>query len=123
MRNESGAFGEAYAAAYLEQHRCKIEARNFHSRFGEIDVIASNTKYLIFLEVKTRAADAMVRPLEAVTLSKQRKIIKTAQYYLLRFPTQLQPRFDVMGIVCGADGRSVLHSTYLKNAFSADGFC
>lgn len=122
MKNESGAYGEDFAAAYLQQHRCKIEKRNFHSRYGEIDVIASNTKYLIFLEVKTRAKNAMVRPLEAVTLSKQRKIIKTAQYYLLRFPTQLQPRFDVMGIVAGEDGHSVLHFIYLKDAFTVDGF-
>ncbi|WOC31022.1 MULTISPECIES: YraN family protein [Caproicibacterium] len=121
MKNESGAFGEAFAAAYLQQHHCKIEKRNYHSRYGEIDVIASNEAHLIFLEVKTRAPGAMVRPLEAVTAAKQRRILKTAQCYLLQFPTQLQPRFDVMGILTEPDGHSVRHFTYIKNAFTADG--
>jgi putative endonuclease len=118
MRNQSGKLGEDFAASYLQQNRCRVDARNYHSRYGEIDVIASNSRFLIFLEVKTRAAAAMVSPLEAVTLSKQRKIIRTAQSYLLRYPTNLQPRFDVMGITTDATGTVIQHFTYLKNAFS-----
>lgn len=121
MRNECGSFGEQFAADYLIQNRCQIVARNYHSRYGEIDVIASNCKYLIFLEVKTRAAGAMVAPLEAVTPAKRRRLIKTAQAYLLRFPTLLQPRFDVMGITVGKDGKSAANFIYLKNAFTLNG--
>lgn len=117
MKNESGAWGEAFAASYLQQNHCKIEARNYHSRYGEIDVIASNVKYLIFLEVKTRRMDAMVSPLEAVTPTKQHRIIRTAQSYLMKFPTELQPRFDVMGIITDSSRHIIKNYVYLKNAF------
>ena len=84
-------------------------------------MIASNEIHLIFLEVKTRSANAMVSPLAAVTPQKQRRIFKTAQTYLMHFPTQLQPRIEVMGITVGQDGLTVLQYQYLKNAFTADG--
>lgn len=116
--HSAGRHGEALAAAYLVQHGCRVLARNWHSRYGEIDVIAANAGYLIFLEVKTRAPGAMVGPLEAVTRLKQQKLIRTAQAYLLDHPTNLQPRFDVMGIYLSQDGRAMEHFVYLKNAFS-----
>lgn len=119
VRN-AGKRGETFACTYLMQHGCRILARNWHSRYGEIDVIAANECHLIFLEVKTRAPNAAVGPLEAVTTAKQRRLIRTAQLYLFAHPTNLQPRFDVMGIVLSRDGRTFLHFTYLKNAFSAE---
>ncbi|MCH3972043.1 MAG: YraN family protein [Oscillospiraceae bacterium] len=117
MKNKTGAAGEDFAAAYLQQRGCRIVTRNYHSRYGEIDVIAANEVHLIFLEVKARAPGAMVSPLAAVTPQKQRKIIRTAQAYLMRFPTRLQPRFDVMGITMDGNTASVTNYVYLKNAF------
>lgn len=119
IRN-AGKRGETFACTYLMQHGCCILARNWHSRYGEIDVIAANECHLIFLEVKTRAPNAVVGPLQAVTPAKQRRLIQTAQLYLLAHPTNLQPRFDVMGIVLSRDGRTFLHFTYIKSAFSVE---
>ena len=117
MRSKLGRWGEAFAAAYLQRKHCVIQARNYHSRYGEIDIVASNEVHLIFLEVKTRKKDAMVGPLAAVTLSKQIKLIKTAQLYLLAHPTLLQPRFDVMGLIMTPLGEMQQYE-YIKNAFS-----
>lgn len=117
MPEARGRLGEDLAVRFLQARRCRIEARNYHSRYGEIDVIASNSRYLIFLEVKLRRQGALVPPLQAITPAKQRKIRLTAQQYLQQHPTQLQPRFDAMGITLAQDGR-VLRYVYLKNAFT-----
>ena len=52
--NLAGAWGEALAAEYLRKKRYKILASSYRSRFGEIDLIVKNRKYLVFVEVKTR---------------------------------------------------------------------
>lgn len=98
MEHNSGPAGERYAARMLKKLGYKVIARNFRSRFGEIDIIAENRQYIIFVEVKTRKRDSMVSPLEAVTYSKQRKIILTAEAFLRSCPTNLQPRFDVAAV-------------------------
>ena len=53
-----GAWGEATAAEYLRKKRYKILANGYHSRFGEIDLIAADRKYLIFVEVKLRKSSS-----------------------------------------------------------------
>ncbi|HEX3016505.1 MAG TPA: YraN family protein [Caproicibacter sp.] len=120
MDNSSGASGEQYTVEYLEKKGFEIVQRNYHSRFGEIDIIARDSCYLIFTEVKTREIGSLVGPLEAVTVSKQRKIIKTALRYLQMNPTALQPRFDAAGIAT-KDGIPV-SIQYIPNAFSCKGF-
>lgn len=82
-KSETGVLGETYAAAYLEVKGCRILERNFHSRFGEIDIIAETGNYLCFVEVKTRGPRAIAEPAEFVTPAKQRKIRLTADYYLV----------------------------------------
>ena len=62
-------------------------------RFGEIDVIAQNDRYLAFVEVKTRSADGLSHPFEAITPSKRAKVVKTAHIIINR-ETNLQPRFE-----------------------------
>lgn len=120
MDNSSGATGENFAANYLCSHGCEILQRNFHSRFGEIDIIARDAEYLAFVEVKTREESSMVGPLEAVTAAKQRRIIRTALSYLQKYPQNLQPRFDVAAVTTIHGIPSTV--CYLKNAFSATGF-
>ena len=114
----NGAAGEDLAVRFLKKRRFRILERNFHSRFGEIDIIAQDGPYIVFAEVKARAANAAAGPLDAVTHAKQRKIVRTAQYYLQTHGTDLQPRFDVAAIVEGPGGPSV---EYLENAFDGGG--
>ena len=64
MAQNSGRAGEEYAAKWLEEHGYHILEQNYHSRFGEIDIIAEDSQYIVFVEVKTRAEGSMVSPLE-----------------------------------------------------------
>ena len=96
--NLAGAWGEALAAQYLQKKRYKIIATNFHTRFGEIDLIAANREYLVFVEVKLRKSDKFASAFEYVDLHKQNRLRTTAEIYLAQNPTRLQPRFDVVEI-------------------------
>jgi len=95
----AGAAGEVIAARFLRDKGYDVWTCNQHSRFGEIDIIASDGAYIIFVEVKTRSEDALYAPREAVTRNKQRKIIKTAMLYIQMNKIDLQPRFDVIEII------------------------
>ena len=93
-----GAWGEALAAAYLQKKKYKLEAAGFRCRFGEIDLIVSDKKYLVFVEVKLRKSSKFAEAKEFVDIRKQNRIRITASYYLSQYPTNLQPRFDVIEI-------------------------
>ena len=96
--NLSGAWGEALAAEYLRKKRYEIVAAGYRSRFGEIDLIVRNKKYLVFVEVKLRKTADFAKAMEYVDHRKQDKIRITASMYLSQNPTVLQPRFDVIEI-------------------------
>lgn len=96
--NLAGAWGEVLAAQFLQKKRYKIVATNYRSRFGEIDLIVSNRRYLVFVEVKLRKSNQFAGAFEYVDARKQDRIRTTAQIYLSEFPTDLQPRFDVIEI-------------------------
>ena len=96
--NLAGAWGEALAAEYLRKKRYTILAAGYHSRFGEIDLIAANKKYLAFVEVKLRKTADFAKAMEYVDQRKQDKLRITASMYLAQNPTKLQPRFDVIEI-------------------------
>lgn len=96
--NIAGAWGEELAADFLRKKRYKIFATNYRCRFGEIDLIVANRKYLVFVEVKLRKSDRFAGAIEFVDQRKQDRIRTTAACYLSEFPTALQPRFDVIEI-------------------------
>ena len=122
MDNASGKIGEDYAADLLIQKGYQIIERNYHSRFGEIDIIAKNKNYLVFIEVKTRDENYSVSPLEAVTVGKQKKLYKTALLYLQSHQTGLQPRFDVIGIITNNNNFTIKSVDHIENAFNGGGF-
>ena len=96
--NISGAWGESIAAEFLRKKHYKLLAAGYHSRFGEIDLIVCNRKYLVFVEVKLRKTDSFARAHEFVDLHKQERLRTTAAMYLAQNPTKLQSRFDVIEI-------------------------
>jgi len=96
--NLSGAWGEALAAEYLRKKRYTVVAAGYYCRFGEIDLIVRDRKYLVFVEVKLRKSADFAKALEYVDRRKQDKIRITASMYLSQNPTKLQPRFDVIEI-------------------------
>ena len=93
-----GAFGEDAACRYLRRHGYRIEGRNYVCRMGEIDIIARDRRYMVFVEVKLRRDDEHGAAAEFVTPAKQRRIIAAAMRWLQLNPTDLQPRFDVIEV-------------------------
>ncbi len=115
-----GAAGELLAARYLRKKGYTLLAANYRTRFGEIDIIAANRKYIAFVEVKQRDSAAIYTPQEAVTPAKQQRIIRTAMLYLQTHETDLQPRFDVIAIVTDdKDPLKVRSLVHLPAAFDA----
>ena len=121
MANSSGAAGEQAVADLLVQSGYTLLARNYHSRWGEIDIIVRDAKYIVFVEVKTRDQARKTEPEEAVTRSKQKKILSTALAYLQEYPQwqELQPRFDVAAVT--ASGLTVKSIRYLSGVWFPDG--
>lgn len=112
-----GGWGEDQAVEYLRRQGMKIVERNYRAPVGEIDIIARDRRYLVFVEVKTRRGMGFGTPQEAVGQRKQRQILRTAHWYLQRHRwAQLQPRFDVMGILCQSDGSARID--HIADAFS-----
>ena len=93
-----GRWGETLAAEFLRKKGYRMVGMGFHSRFGEIDIIAENKKYIVFAEVKLRKSDSFAEAREFVTKSKQQKLIMAAKSWLMLHETEKQPRFDVIEI-------------------------
>ena len=79
-----GKTGEDLALDFLKSHSFSILEKNFHSKFGEIDIIAERKHCLYFVEVKTRSNLNHGAPYEAVNKRKIYHIRKASQYYLLK---------------------------------------
>ena len=114
----SGAWGEALAAEYLRKKRYKILAAGYFCKFGEIDLIVQNKKFLVFVEVKLRKSGSFAQAMEFVDRKKQDRIRMTASMYLTENPTDLQPRFDVIEIYA-PEGTATVHPEihHMEDAF------
>lgn len=106
MKNvNTRALGKAYeqaAARFLENNGVHILEKNFRCRQGEIDLIGRHGECLVFFEVKYRKNTEKGDPAEAVDLKKQRKICRTAAFFLYqrKYGESIPVRFDVVAI-CG----------------------
>lgn len=119
VKGTKGAWGEDCAAAYLRRHGYRILARNYSCRFGEIDIIAADRHYVVFVEVKLRASDRFVRAGAYVTPAKQARIRTAASLWLAEHETELQPRFDVIEIYAPeGEGTIKPEIRHLEDAFS-----
>ncbi len=111
-RRQIGRMGEEKAADYLAKRGYQILERNYRCRLGEIDLIAKDGRYLVFIEVKYRTNGGCGDPAEAVDFKKQNKIYQTARYYLYRHGySENQPcRFDVAAVYGNGSIRYVTHA-------------
>ncbi len=112
----TGRWGEVYAARYFRDNGYRILSANYRTRFGEIDLVVSDYANLIFAEVKTRKDGIIASPAEAVIYQKQRRLTSAAMQYLNTFPTALVPRFDVIEVLLGEDGKPKTIN-HIKSAF------
>ena len=116
--NLVGAWGEALAAEYLHKKKYTLLASGFRCRYGEIDLIVCNKKYLAFVEVKLRKSNQFANAKDFVDVHKQERIRTTASFFLSQNPTNLQPRFDVVEIYAPEGVATAKPKIYhLENAF------
>lgn len=119
---EIGRRGEKLAANYLKKHGYKILETNRYQSHKEIDLIAENQEYMVFVEVKTRSVKADLysaygTPAAAVTKQKQMRLLQAAGAYLATHGTEKQPRMDVVEIYLDFKTGKLLTVHHIENAF------
>ena len=118
-RARTGRTGEAVAARSYQKQGCELLEHNYRTRMGEIDLILREPDgTLVLCEVKTRSPDPLASAASAVTSAKQRRLIRTAQYYLQQTGQSEKPvRFDVAEVTPLDSGRWMVQ--IIKGAFTA----
>jgi len=98
--NQKGQQAEAMASNYLQAQGLKKIQSNFSCNCGEIDLIMRDNEFLVFIEVRYRKQTRFGHPLETINYAKQKKIIKTVQYFLMKNPAynQLPCRIDAVAL-------------------------
>lgn len=114
--NDRGRQGEEIALKYLRQQGYQIEALNWQSGRRELDIVASTSRELVVVEVKTRTEGFLLAPEEAVDARKRRLISESAHHYVRMYAIDLPVRFDVISVVLSADG-SCKRIEHRENAF------
>ena len=120
---QTGRQGENAARDWLIKDGYSIVKMNYTSPHGEIDIIAEDEKYIVFVEVKYHKNSIHLkkygRPVRAVTKQKKEHIIFTAKHYLSRYPSTKRPRIDVIEIISDQlpNGFVEMNIKHYKNAF------
>lgn len=111
-----GKFGEDLAAKYLLEKNWELIEKNYFCRYGEIDLIMKDQEQIVFVEVKTRKSLAMGSPLEAISLTKKQKILKSVWCWLAE--TNIKNwRIDVVGVLINQKNNKC-QITHVMTAFS-----
>lgn len=116
--NQSGKLAEGIAANYLAKQNIKILKRNFHCRFGEIDLIGLEQDILLFIEVRYRKNEKFLTAIETIDPHKCKRIVITSEYYLSqqkKYQSYLC-RYDVITLTGELDTPVI---EWIKNAFQA----
>lgn len=112
--NDLGRRGEEMAAQLLREKGYHIVERNWRDANLEVDIIARTKTDIVFVEVKTRSDDTLMRPEEAVDWQKQRNLTLAAQHYIQKKRISLNIRFDVVSIVLNERRCDIQH---IEDAF------
>lgn len=113
---ETGQAAEQRALDFLQRQGLTLVTTNYHSRFGEIDLILRDGNVLVFTEVRMRSSVDFGGAGASITHAKQAKLVKTAQQYLTQFSHPPACRFDA--VLLGASNNDAIE--WIQNAFSAD---
>lgn len=120
---QTGRQGENAAAEWLTKNGYTVTERNYTAPHGEIDIIAEDEKYIVFVEVKYRrrlpSLSKYGRPASAVNEVKKQHIISAVKSYIKKFKPQKKPRIDVIEIIGSEEqnGFVSLEIKHYKNAF------
>lgn len=105
-RATAGARAEALAADHLRARGLTIVARNFRTRFGEIDLVARDGRMLVFVEVRMRSSTRYGGALESISAQKRARLVSAANGYLAAIGREPPCRFDAI-LMQGLDVRSI----------------
>ena len=109
-----GKKGEEIAKNYLLSKKFSIIKQNYHSRYGEIDIICEDKNYIVFVEVKSKFYLSYSNLSGRVNFIKQKKILKTVEIYLSENISDKQPRIDVIEVIIFENKNKINH---IENAF------
>lgn len=115
-----GNIGEVAICRYLTKLNFEVVYTNYTIRGGEVDIIACDDTYILFVEVKTRGLNCIDDGWNAITMSKKRCILKTASNFCSKYQVRLQPRFDVALVTLNSN-LSIASIKYYPNAFDTTG--
>lgn len=120
-RRMLGDVSEAAACRFLVQRGYQILARNVRFRSGEVDIVATDGKTWIFVEVRSRRLDSDPDIAETVTTAKQRRVIRAALQYLRSHGGPRRPmRFDVITVLWPKNDIDIPKITHWESAFGCD---
>ena len=111
-----GDKGENLAKDFLEENGYVVLCVNYRFKKAEVDVIAENDDFIVFIEVKTRATSRLIEPEKAVDNKKQKLIISAAQNYIEENQFDKEARFDIISILYSKTKHSINH---IQDAFYA----
>lgn len=115
-QQELGIYGETLAQDFLKKKDYQILKCNYRFLKAELDIICEKNNKLIVVEVKTRQTAEIGEPWRAVTRSKQRQIIKAANFYIQNHDIDLETQFDIISIVHNSFRTDIEH---IEDAFTA----
>ncbi len=105
-RQSVGKKGEDIACNFLESNGYEIIERNFRTKYGELDIIASKDGILVFVEVKAKTDTRTGMPYETVNKNKIKHLMRAIQFYQLTHKVKdLKMSLDVISIIIGPDNR------------------
>lgn len=118
--NQKGQLAETIALNYLQKKGLIEIQRNFSCKHGEIDLIMHDNEFLVFIEVRYRKKTQFGHPLETINYAKQRKIIKTIQFFLIKFPQYSQRPCRIDALAINSQKQNAQEEiNWIKNAIEA----
>ncbi len=114
QHNDIGKKGEALALTYLREKGYRVRETNWLYRKAELDIVAEFEEQLIVVEVKTRTSREFESPKEAVTIKKQKHIVRAADAYIQQFDIDLECRFDIVSVLIEGNSIDIEH---IEDAF------
>jgi putative endonuclease len=111
---DTGRWGEAKAAVFLQEKGYKILATNYRHQKAEIDIIAQKSDCIVAVEVKTRTNTTVEKPFHAIHKTKQRNLIKAINFFVRSWSSPVEIRMDAISVIKQFDEIQIEH---LQDAF------